>query len=202
MTAPSSHRADIALARLRAAVVGTPADSALAELDALLSIESTALLPEDWRNARYVPATCCGRPLTIWAPGTRLREDVGNAVLDREPHTAVVVRDTGHHSITVQWTDGQWHTFSEQTISRHRMVVDRRGPDSGEPRWIPINDHPGDQLWDGIPGDGGRSYWGEIGPEGARSWSWTIISTPCVEVDGGVVATELDAKREVERWRP
>ncbi|BBY54160.1 hypothetical protein H7J07_05990 [Mycobacterium koreense] len=72
--------------------------------------------------------------------------------------------------------------------------------------WVPINDYPGDQRFDAVPGTPEMSYWGEIGPASDGRWSWTIISTDDwanqAEVDGGVVDCEEDAKRAVEAWRP
>lgn len=72
--------------------------------------------------------------------------------------------------------------------------------------WTPINDHPGDQRYDAVPGTPSASYWGEIGPEGHESWSWTIVGTDDSanqwEADGGVVSTESDAKAKVESWTP
>lgn len=74
-----------------------------------------------------------------------------------------------------------------------------------ETLWEPINDHPGDQRYDHIPGSSGRSHWGEVGPEHNGRWSWTIISVDDganQEEFSGTVATEADAKAFVEAWRP
>lgn len=44
--------------------------------------------------------------------------------------------------------------------------------------WIPINDFPGDQQYDSIPGTEHASYWGQIGTncrypgESSPAWSW------------------------------
>lgn len=71
--------------------------------------------------------------------------------------------------------------------------------------WLPINDYPGDQRYDAIPGTPDFSYWGEVGTtEGG--WTWTIVRTDdhgsTVDVDGGTVATEAEAKAKVEGWTP
>ena len=68
--------------------------------------------------------------------------------------------------------------------------------------WIPINDYPGDQLWDS-PG----RWWGEIGKGSApNTWSWTIVciddNSNTVELDGGHAGSETEAKQRVESWQP
>lgn len=72
--------------------------------------------------------------------------------------------------------------------------------------WIPINDHPGDQRYDAIAGTEEVSYWGEIGPDRDEVWSWTIVgandSAEQWDAAAGTAATELEAKRAVETWRP
>lgn len=78
--------------------------------------------------------------------------------------------------------------------------------------WIPINDYPGDQQYDAVPGTEHVSYWGQIGTnarypgESNPAWSWTIMATDddCNqwEAAGGNVATEAEAKTIVEAWTP
>lgn len=67
--------------------------------------------------------------------------------------------------------------------------------------WIPINDYPGDQQAD-LP----HGFWAEIGTgDGPTTWSWNIMANDnhgTVEVDGGTVASEADAKAAVESWHP
>ncbi|WP_301124004.1 hypothetical protein [Mycolicibacterium fortuitum] len=71
--------------------------------------------------------------------------------------------------------------------------------------WKPINDYPGDQLYDDIPSTPTASFWGEIGREQNGVWSWTIMATDDQaqqwEAAGGVADTEDAAKRTVETWR-
>ncbi|MBO0676825.1 hypothetical protein JRC04_05050 [Mycolicibacterium sp. S2-37] len=73
-------------------------------------------------------------------------------------------------------------------------------------QWVPINDYPGDQRYDDVPGTEDASYWGEIGTADAGRWSWTIIATDDQaeqwEAAGGFVDTEDEAKAAVEAWRP
>lgn len=72
--------------------------------------------------------------------------------------------------------------------------------------WIPINDYPGDQRFDDVPGTATLSFWGEIGRTGDERWSWTIVATNDSaaqwEAAGGIADTEEDAKTAVEAWRP
>lgn len=81
-----------------------------------------------------------------------------------------------------------------------------RPPDSEPPRWIPINDYPGDQRFDDVPGSPGASYWGEVGTTVDGRWSWTIIacddSANQWDAATGVVDTEEQAKQQVEQWVP
>ena len=75
-------------------------------------------------------------------------------------------------------------------------------------KWEPINDHPGDQLYDNIPGTADTSYWGEIGEDGrphTGPWSWSIMAKngdDQWEEDNGYADTEAAAKAAVEGWRP
>ncbi|WP_100514182.1 hypothetical protein [Mycobacteroides abscessus] len=72
--------------------------------------------------------------------------------------------------------------------------------------WIAINDYPGDQRLDAVPGTEDVSYWGEIGNDEHGRWDWTIVATndrgDQWEVDGGNVVTEAQAKKVVEEWSP
>lgn len=74
-----------------------------------------------------------------------------------------------------------------------------------EPQWEPINDFPGDQRYDYVPGTKDVSFYGEIGTEHPSGWSWTIIATNDSadqwEPASGKVATEVEAKEAVENWR-
>lgn len=71
--------------------------------------------------------------------------------------------------------------------------------------WVPINDYPGDQRFDDVPGTPTTSFWGEIGLTGAGRWSWTIVATDDNanqwDTAGGVTDSEEAAKRVVEAWR-
>ena len=68
-------------------------------------------------------------------------------------------------------------------------------------KWQPI-EHTGvegDQQRDlDVPGD--KNYWGEIGPDVADTWSWTILVGGGCEVAGGFTATEDEAKQAVQAW--
>jgi len=72
--------------------------------------------------------------------------------------------------------------------------------------WVPINDYPGDQQYDYVPGTAEVSYWGEIGTSSNSRWSWTILATnddgDYWEAAGGAVDTEAEAKAQVENWKP
>lgn len=71
--------------------------------------------------------------------------------------------------------------------------------------WVPINDYPGDQQYDHVPGTTEVTYWGEIGTSYGR-WSWTILACneegDYWEAAGGEVDTEAEAKTQVENWKP
>lgn len=72
--------------------------------------------------------------------------------------------------------------------------------------WVPINDYPGDQQYDGVPSELPYvSFWGEIGVESAGKWSWTIMAhndaCDSWQEDGGIVGSEAEAKATVEAWR-
>ena len=72
--------------------------------------------------------------------------------------------------------------------------------------WIPINDYPGDQQYDNVPGTALVSYWGEIGRDYPTGWSWVIMATDDHgdqwEAAVGRVDTEAEAKAAVEQWKP
>lgn len=72
--------------------------------------------------------------------------------------------------------------------------------------WVPINDHPGDQRYDAVPGTDDTSYWGEIGPDHPTGWTWTIIAHDNAgnqwDADGGKAGSEAEAKMRVETWQP
>lgn len=76
----------------------------------------------------------------------------------------------------------------------------------GEPKWVPINNFPGDQLYDDVPGTEDKSYWGTIGPEHDGRWGWSI--TGCDDSGdqwdeaSGRVGDEATAKAMVETWTP
>lgn len=71
--------------------------------------------------------------------------------------------------------------------------------------WIPINDYPGDQQYDSIPGTADLSFWATIGTDHPTGWTWTIQATNDAgdqwDQDGGKVDTEQAAKAAVEAWR-
>ena len=71
--------------------------------------------------------------------------------------------------------------------------------------WVPINDYPGDQMFDNVPGTPLVSHWGEIGTDSPSGWSWVIMATDDDgqwEAAAGHVGTEAEAKAAVEKWKP
>lgn len=77
-------------------------------------------------------------------------------------------------------------------------------PTPAKPKWVPINDYPGDQQYDIPVGTETESFWAEIGNEG-DCWSYTIMATndgETYEVANGRCASEAAVKTTVEGWRP